>query len=69
MCCETDEEAWKRAVLNGDIELEDIDTAPQNYKARLKPSLPPSVDTRDMVAGAVGRPASAGPDTPGSTSQ
>ena len=55
---ETEHQIWKRAVLNREIELEDIDTEPHNYKARLKPSLPPSAEVRDMIAGGLGRPRS-----------
>jgi alkanesulfonate monooxygenase SsuD/methylene tetrahydromethanopterin reductase-like flavin-dependent oxidoreductase (luciferase family) len=55
---EAEHQDWKRAVLNRELELEDIDTDPYNYKARLKPTLPPSDASRDMVAGTVGRPAS-----------
>lgn len=55
---EAEHAAWKQDVLSGAIELEDIDTEPFNFKARLKPSLPPSDEARDMIAGAGGRPAS-----------
>ena len=47
---------WKSAVLAGDIKLEDIDTEPYNFAARGKPSLASSKESRNMVAGAVGRP-------------
>lgn len=51
---------WKQAVLNGEIELEEIDTEPYNFRARGAPTKPPSSaeERRDMVAGATGRPGS-----------
>ena len=52
-----DQEAWKTAVLNGEIKLEEIDTEPFNFAARLKPTQPPSRERRDMVGGVSGRPA------------
>ena len=55
---EAEHAAWKQDVLTGAIKLEDIDTDPFNFKARLKPSLPPSDEARDMISGAGGRPAS-----------
>ena len=50
------QDAWKAAVLNGEIVLEDIDTDPFNFNARQAPSQLPSTDRRNMVAGVVGRP-------------
>src|SRR5215510_14702565 len=35
--------AWKAAVLEGEIVLEDIDIEPFNKSGRAKPTLPPSV--------------------------
>ena len=52
------QEEWKRAVLAGDIELEDIDTDPFNFAARLKPSQPSTRDAKDMISGVAGRPQS-----------
>ena len=43
-------------VLAGEIVLEDIDTEPYNFAARGKPTQASSKQTRNMVAGAVGRP-------------
>ena len=54
---EAEHQAWKRAVLNGEVSLEDIDTEPFNFRARDAPTLPPSGEAkRDMVAGVTGRP-------------
>lgn len=54
---EAEHQAWKQAVLNGELQLEDIDTEAYNFKARGAPTLPPSKDgKRDMIAGAAGRP-------------
>ena len=55
---EDQHQAWKAAVLNGEMTLEEIDTEPFNFKARGAPSLKSSKEERnsDMVAGAVGRP-------------
>lgn len=53
-----EQEAWKAAVLNGELELEDIDTEPFNYTARQAPSQKSTREARDMVAGTTGRPAS-----------
>ena len=54
---------WKRAVLNGEIQLEEIDTDPFNFKARGKPSKLSSKDeqNRNMISGVVGRPAAESP--------
>jgi alkanesulfonate monooxygenase SsuD/methylene tetrahydromethanopterin reductase-like flavin-dependent oxidoreductase (luciferase family) len=51
-----EQEAWKAAVLAGEIELEEIDTEPYNFKARGAPTLAPLDEARDMIAGATGRP-------------
>lgn len=53
-----EQEAWKAAVLNREIVLEDIDTEPFNVTRGRKPTLPSSRESRDMVAGVVGRPES-----------
>ena len=50
------QEAWKAAVLAGEIELEDIDTEPFNFAARGKPTLKSSKDGRNMISGVTGRP-------------
>ena len=57
---EDEHQQWKQAVLNGEIELEEIDTEPHNFKARGAPTQKSSKEERnnDMVAGAVGRPGS-----------
>jgi alkanesulfonate monooxygenase SsuD/methylene tetrahydromethanopterin reductase-like flavin-dependent oxidoreductase (luciferase family) len=57
---EDEHQQWKQAVLNGEIELEEIDTEPHNFKARGAPTQKSSKDERntDMVAGVVGRPGS-----------
>jgi alkanesulfonate monooxygenase SsuD/methylene tetrahydromethanopterin reductase-like flavin-dependent oxidoreductase (luciferase family) len=51
---------WKSAVLGGELELEDIDTDPFNFKTRQTPSQKSSKAEikADMIAGAVGRPGS-----------
>ena len=53
-----EQEAWKAAVLNGEITLSEIDTEPYNFAARLKPTQVSTKEARDMVAGVTGRPAS-----------
>ena len=53
-------EAWKAAVLAGEIELEDIDTEPFNITRGRKPTLPSTKEVRDMVSGTVGRPGAEG---------
>ncbi len=57
---EPEHQAWKQAVLNKEITLEEIDTDPFNFKARGAPTIKSSKETqnRDMVAGTVGRPES-----------
>jgi len=49
-------QAWKQSVLAGDIILEDIDTEPFNITRGRKPTQASTKETRDMVAGSVGRP-------------
>ena len=39
---EEQHQAWKRSVLGGDIELDDIDTDPFNLTSRLLPTKAPS---------------------------
>jgi alkanesulfonate monooxygenase SsuD/methylene tetrahydromethanopterin reductase-like flavin-dependent oxidoreductase (luciferase family) len=51
-----EQEAWKKAVLAGEIELEDIDTEPFNITRGRKPTQASTKQARDMVAGVVGRP-------------
>ncbi|MDE0192155.1 MAG: hypothetical protein OXQ90_12430, partial [Gammaproteobacteria bacterium] len=51
-----EQEAWKAAVLAGEIELEDIDTDPYNFTARGKPSKPSTKEARNMISGVTGRP-------------
>ena len=53
-----EQEAWKAAVLNGEVTLSEIDTEPYNFAARLKPTQVSTKQARDMVAGVTGRPAS-----------
>jgi alkanesulfonate monooxygenase SsuD/methylene tetrahydromethanopterin reductase-like flavin-dependent oxidoreductase (luciferase family) len=53
---EAEHQQWKAAVLAGDIELEDIDTEPYNFAARGKPTQSSTKESRNMVAGVVGRP-------------
>ena len=56
---EAEHQRWKDAVLAGEIELEDIDTEPFNFRARLAPTKPSTRDSNaNMVGGVVGRPAS-----------
>ena len=52
-----EQEAWKAAVLAGEIELADIDTEPFNFAARGKPNKPSSKEARNMISGVTGRPA------------
>jgi len=49
-------DAWKAAVLAGEIELEDIDTEPFNVTRGRKPTQPSSKEARNMVSGTAGRP-------------
>ncbi len=53
---ESEHQDWKRGVLAGETVLEDIDTEPYNFAARGKPTQASSKETRNMVAGVVGRP-------------
>lgn len=55
---EDDHQQWKKAVLNGEIQLEEIDTDPYNFKARGAPTKKSSKEesNRNMISGAVGRP-------------
>ena len=57
---EDEHQQWKSAVLGGELELEDIDTDPFNFKTRQTPSQKSSKAEikADMIAGAVGRPGS-----------
>ena len=50
-----EQEAWKAAVLNREIELEDIDTEPFNVTRGRKPTLPSTREARNMVSGTVGQ--------------
>jgi hypothetical protein len=45
-------------VLAGEIKLDDIDTDPFNYRRGREPTLAPTQEMKDMVAGVVGRPGS-----------
>ena len=51
-----EQDAWKKAVLAGELELEDIDTEPFNVTRGRKPTQVSTKQARDMVAGVVGRP-------------
>jgi hypothetical protein len=51
-----EQEAWKAAVLNREIELDEIDTEPFNVTRGRKPTLPSTKEARDMIAGTAGRP-------------
>ncbi len=53
---EPQHQQWKKAVLAGEIQLEDIDTEPYNFAARGKPTQSSTKELRNMVAGTVGRP-------------
>ncbi len=55
---EDQHQAWKQAVLNGEIELEDIDTEPFNISRGREPTQKSTKEARDMVAGTSGRPES-----------
>lgn len=50
------QQSWKQKVLAGEIELEDIDTDPFNFKARGKPTLASTKEARNMISGVSGRP-------------
>ena len=45
-------------MLNGEIELEDIDTEPFNFSRGREPTQKSTKEARDMVAGTSGRTAS-----------
>ncbi len=49
---------WKQAVLNRELDLENIDTEPFNFSRGRKPTLPSTREKVDMVAGVTGRPGS-----------
>ena len=51
-----EQEVWKAAVLNKEIELEDIDTAPFTLASRQTPSRKSTKEQRNMIGGVVGRP-------------
>jgi len=51
-------QAWKQAVLAGDVVLENIDTEPFNITRGRKPTQASTKEAHDMIAGAVGRPGS-----------
>ncbi len=55
---DAEHQQWKQAVLNGELELEDIDTEPFNFKARGAPTKLSQKQerNRNMIAGTVGRP-------------
>ncbi len=50
------QDAWKAAVIAGEIELEDIDTEPFNITRGRKPTKQSSKEARNMVSGTAGRP-------------
>ncbi len=54
---QSEQDAWKAAVLAGELELEDIDTDPYNFSRGREPSKAPSKSKLDMVAGTSGRAA------------
>ncbi|MCB1683266.1 MAG: LLM class flavin-dependent oxidoreductase, partial [Pseudomonadales bacterium] len=54
------QDAWKAAVLAGEVELEDIDTEPFNITRGRKPTQQSTREARDMVSGTVGRPGAEG---------
>ena len=51
-----EQEAWKAAVLAGELELDDIDTEPFRFAARGKPSKPPTKGGAEHGSGVSGRP-------------
>ena len=57
---EAEHQQWKQAVLNGELELEDIDTTHFNFKARGAPTQVSAKEerNRNMISGSVGRPRS-----------
>ncbi|HIL96731.1 MAG TPA: LLM class flavin-dependent oxidoreductase, partial [Pseudomonadales bacterium] len=48
---EDEHQAWKQAVLNGEIQLEEIDTDPYNFKARGAPTKASTKSDQNMIAG------------------
>ena len=50
-----EQQAWKEAVLNGELVLEDIDTEPFNFSRGREPTKPSTREAKDMVAGVTGR--------------
>ena len=55
---EAEHQKWKAAVLAGEIKLDDIDTEQYKMRRGREPTLAPSQEMKDMVAGVVGRPGS-----------
>ncbi len=55
---EDEHQAWKQAVLNREIQLEEIDTDPYNFKARGAPTKASTKSGQNMIAGVTGRPGS-----------
>jgi len=53
---QSEQDAWKAAVINGEIELEDIDTEPFNLTRGREPTKKSTREELDMVAGGLGRP-------------
>lgn len=53
---EDEHQEWKRAVLNQEISLEEIDTEPFNFSRGREPTKPSTKEVKDMVAGTSGRP-------------
>lgn len=53
---EDQHQEWKRAVLNQEITLEDIETEPFNISRGREPTKPSTKQEKDMVAGVTGRP-------------
>ena len=52
---EGEHQQWKQAVLNGEIELPDIDTEPFNFSRGREPTKMSTKQARNMVAGVGGR--------------
>ncbi len=53
---QAEHDAWKAAVLAGEIELDDIDTEPFNFSRGREPTQPSTKQQRNMVAGVTGPP-------------
>ncbi len=53
---EAEHQAWKQAVLSGELELEAIDTDPYDVTSRQAPTQAPSAELKDMVSATAGRP-------------